>query len=115
VSHLEWLRTRTPVAPPALVSRIATLLADNPTWESRPRPEAFVEAAEQLLHRVLERDAMDRACSLDLLAADACVTYAFEAAADEPGTVEARADEAIRRIASLAADPSRGASPRTPA
>lgn len=115
MSHLEWLRTRSPEAPEALVASIATLLAEHPGWESLPRPEAFVEAAERLLQRVLERNAMDRACSLDLLAADACVTYAFEAAADEPGTVEARARAAIGRIAALAAGAGQRAAPGAPA
>lgn len=111
MSHHEWLRTRTPGAPPALRASISGLLAANPGWESLPRAEAFVEAAETLLQRVLERNAMDRACSLDLLAADACVTYAFEAAADEPGTVAGRAERAIARIASLAATYTRPGAP----
>ena len=36
-----------------------------------------------------------------MLAADALVTYAFEAASDEPRALAAHASEAMRRIAGL--------------
>jgi hypothetical protein len=45
---------------------------------------------------------LTRASALDLLAVDAIVTYAFEAAADEPGRLERRASDALARIAALA-------------
>ena len=44
---------------------------------------------------------MSRAQALDLLAADALLTYAFEAAADEPQSLVARADDAMLRIAEV--------------
>jgi hypothetical protein len=39
---------------------------------------------------------------LDLLAADACVTWAFEAASDAPTSLGARAEAAMQRIAEVA-------------
>ncbi|HVT40267.1 MAG TPA: hypothetical protein VHE78_14595 [Gemmatimonadaceae bacterium] len=102
-THTQWLRARTPPAPHALLECIEALFEFHPAWESLPRADALVEASELLLHRVLAGTAMARTAALDLLAADACVTYAFEAAADEPDTIARRAGEAERRIAAVAA------------
>ena len=104
MTHAEWLRSRTPAAPPALVACIGDLLAAHAEWDSLARPEAFVAASELLLRRVLQGQSQERASALDLLAADACVTYAFEAAADEPQTIVERAAQAKRRIAAIAAE-----------
>jgi hypothetical protein len=103
-THIEWLRSRTPAAPHALLECIEALFEFHPTWDSLPRADALVEASELLLRRVLAGDAAARTGALDLLAADACVTYAFEAAADEPDTITGRAAEAERRIAAVAAE-----------
>jgi hypothetical protein len=51
---------------------------------------------------VLVTDTEARESALDLLAADACVTYAFEAAADEPAKLGARAEAAKVKIANVA-------------
>jgi hypothetical protein len=47
---------------------------------------------------------MGRAAALDLLAADALATYAFEAAADDPDAIPARARAAMARLSSFADD-----------
>jgi hypothetical protein len=71
---------------------------------SVPMAEALLRAGERLLAEVIAPRSGDaRAAALDLLAADACVTWAFEAGADEPGTLAARAEDAMQRIA-LAAE-----------
>ncbi len=104
-SHAEWLRSRLPEAPAALAMRIGELLAAHGEWDALPRAEAFIAASEELLRRVLRGNAMARACAVDLLAADACVTYAFEAAADEqPHLIGERAAWAMGRIATLASE-----------
>jgi len=70
---------------------------------ARPIAEALLGAGESLLTAVLAPRSGDaRAAALDLLAADACVTWAFEAAADAPETISGRAEEAMRRIAAVA-------------
>ena len=104
MKHAEWLQLREPVAPRALIARIAPLLAAHVEWESLPRTDAFVEASELLLRRVLAGNLVARASALDLLASDACVTYAFEAASDEPATIGDRASAAMRRIAGIASE-----------
>jgi hypothetical protein len=98
----QWLSSRHPEAPSALKGRITELVAEHPEWNAMSRAEALVEAGEILLGHVLAAAPKDRQAALDLLAADACVTYAFEAAADEPAQFTARADRAMQRIAQLA-------------
>mgnify|MGYP001584987884 FL=1 len=97
-----WLDAREPAAPDALRARIARLVEEHPEWEALRLPEALLEAGEQLLEQVLAAPARNRSTAVDLLAADACVTYAFEAAADDPDRLVALAEGAITRIVSLA-------------
>lgn len=65
--------------------------------------EALMVFAEMALQRVLTAREATRDVALDLLSSDAFVTYAFEAAADEPAAVAKRADAAMRRISDCAA------------
>jgi hypothetical protein len=103
-SHAAWLSSRESAAPPALTARVCELFAAHPGWEPLPRVEAFIEASEALLRRVLEGGAVARADALDLLAADACVTWAFEAAADDPQMIAGLAERATNGIAAIAAE-----------
>lgn len=104
MTHVDWLAQRTPEAPPALLQCARELFESHPEWESLPRVDAFVEASEVLLRRVLVGGTVARASALDLLAADACVTWAFEAAADDPATIAGRAERATEGIAAIAAE-----------
>ena len=104
MSHTAWLTSRTPAAPADLVECVRALFKEHPEWNVLHRADAFIAASEELLRRVLGHSCAARSSALDLLAADACVTYAFEAAADEPGTIAARAESAMRRIAAIAAE-----------
>jgi hypothetical protein len=103
-SHAEWLASRDIDAPPELTACVRELLASRPEWERLGRADAFILASEQLLRRVLVNGAVARTSALDLLAADACVTWAFEAASDEPRTVPALAERATKGIAAIAAE-----------
>ena len=104
MSHTAWLTSRTPAAPADLVECVRALFKAHPEWNALHRADAFIAASEELLRRVLSHACAVRSSALDLLAADACVTYAFEASADEPGTIAARAESAMRRIAAIAAE-----------
>ena len=64
-----------------------------------------VYTAERLVGGLLAGDCTSRDCALDLLTADALVTYAFEAAEQSPGDLVPRAAAAMRRIAALGATP----------
>ena len=104
ISSAEWLASREPAGPPALVNRVRELLASHPEWERLPRADVFIDASEALLRRVLEGGAMARANALDLLAADACITWAFEAAAEHPDAIAAHAERATQGIAAIASE-----------
>ncbi len=104
VPHAEWLSNREPIAPADLVARVRVLLEANPALEQAARADAFIEASELLLKRVLHGDqhAAARRNAIDLLAADACVTYAFEAAAEDGADIAALSQRAMARIAAIA-------------
>lgn len=103
-THSEWVERAEPAAPPALVRRVAEVFSAHPGWEELPVADALTLAGEELLRAVLGETAADaRACALDLLAADACMTWAFEVAATAPDLLPGRAQDAMRRICSAEA------------
>lgn len=75
---LAWFDTRRPAPPAALRARLVQAVADDP----RPLAEHLAELGRELLARVASRPAAGRELALDLLAADAFITYAFEAQAE---------------------------------
>lgn len=77
---LDWLDNRRPAAPPALRARIDRAVA-SATPQS-PLPNYLAALGRQLLAGVASHPAGGRELALDLLAADAFVTYAFEAQAE---------------------------------
>jgi hypothetical protein len=99
----EWLAERRPAPPPALRARIAALLGASLAHDATTTTEACVEAAERLVQTLLAGNSTTRDSALDLLTADALVTYAFEAAGEAPAGLVARATEAMTRIASVGA------------
>jgi hypothetical protein len=64
--------------------------------------DRLLAAAEHEMTILLTNGCLTRDTALDLLAVDALVTYAFEAAADDPATLEDRAKQTLARIAALA-------------
>ncbi len=100
---LAWLDAR-PVPPPALLaSRVREALLDAPAAVGAAPAEALLVAGEALLARLLNAGRTSREGALDLLTADALVTYAFEAAAEDGTPIGERARRAMVRIAALAA------------
>jgi len=102
-----WLDARRPVPPPALRERIRLALAESLDGDERHAFDACLSAGERVVASLLRENATSRDTAIDLLAADALVTYAFEAASDQPAELSSRASEAMKRIASLA-DSGRG-------
>ena len=78
---LAWLEARRPVSPAALRARLERAIAD--TDPHSPLPAYLAEVGRQLLERVASRPEGGRELALDLLAADAFITYAFEAQAED--------------------------------
>ncbi|HUX34856.1 MAG TPA: hypothetical protein VMV51_13375 [Gemmatimonadaceae bacterium] len=99
----DWLASRTPPAPAALAARVRFALGDRLTGDESATHTVCESAAEELLVSLLERRATGRETALDLLAADALVTYAFEHAAVAADDLDAEAAGAMQRIAAVGA------------
>ena len=99
----DWLRTCTLRPPDALSVRIEAVLGPAQHEPAESLPEICLGAAERLVAGLLESGSTSRDTALDLLTADALVTYAFEAAGAQPETIAARADAAMARIAAIGA------------
>ncbi len=96
-----WFDALTPAPPEGLRVRLSALLEPFAHLPVRQVPEACLDAGEQLLDALLASGSTSRTTALDLLAVDALVTYAFQAAADEPELMDTRAARALARIAAL--------------
>jgi len=99
----EWLAERTPAPPAPLASRLKEALGDHLRDRAGSAHYAMLATAEGLLAELSMIDCAARDRALDLLAVDAMVTYAFEAACASPDTLRARATDAMSAIASLVA------------
>jgi hypothetical protein len=95
----EWLDTRTPPPPPALGSLVRAALGAAAAEDARWAADRCIDAAERLAAELLRGGRTTRAYAAELLTADALVTYAFEAASDEPETLLERAHAAMTRLA----------------
>jgi hypothetical protein len=75
---MTWLAARRPVAPLTLVEPMTRRLEQS----GASLPDHLAAAGKALLDGVLSHPEGGRELALDLLAADALVTYAFEAQAE---------------------------------
>ena len=121
MSFYDWLAEREPAPPPALAARLraavnatpavgpetsdirAELTAGKPSVPETLRDIAL-DAGVATLAALVRLPEATRAEAIDLLAADALVTYAFEAAAESPESLDPLARAAMERIARLAGD-----------
>jgi hypothetical protein len=99
----DWLRARALQPPETLASRIGAVLGTSEAEPADALPEICLGAAERLVAGLLASGSTHRESALDLLTADALVTYAFEAASSQPETIAGRAEVAMARIAALGA------------
>ena len=97
-----WLNDRAASPPPRLAARIEEALANYGALPRDEAPARCIDAAEALLSELLAHGSSGRESALDLLTVDALVTYAFEAASDQPEWLARRADDAMRRLAAIA-------------
>ena len=102
---VAWLERRAEAAPESLRPRLAESVRATADVSGASLVELSSRAGERLLARLLEHGCGPRSAAPDLLAADALVTYAFEAAAEDESlsakAIEASAAEAMARIAAL--------------
>ncbi len=101
----DWLSAREPAPPAPLTDCLHATLASQLDDRSSEPFDVMLRHAESLLAELLSLECAQRDRALDLLAVDALVTYAFEAAADSPETLAARASAAMSSLASLATAP----------
>lgn len=101
ITVADWLEQRSPPPPQALLVRLREMLAPYADLPSAQAPTACLAAGESQLAVLLAHGETARNSALDLLAVDALVSYAFEAAADAPETLEQLATEAMTRIAEI--------------
>jgi hypothetical protein len=92
-----WLAERTPAAPAELLAHMRDDVEGRPAGVP-----SLLDATDAALERVLSAQDDARRTALDLLSADAYVTYAFEAAADAPRSLLDVADDAMRRVSAVA-------------
>ena len=78
---LAWLDTRRPAPPATLRVQLERVMAA--TAPRSPLPAHLADLGRALLGKVASRPAGGRELALDLLAADAFITYAFEAQAEQ--------------------------------
>ncbi len=96
-----WVAAHAEQPPAALRARLDALLnGDHPGTDASVAP-ALLAAGEALLSAILRSGSTQRDAALDLLTADALVTYAFEAAADDPSMLDSHAATAMRAIAAV--------------
>jgi hypothetical protein len=96
-----WLHARSPEPPSQLRARIDEMLASGGAVDGSPA-DALLGTAVSAMTELLRDGGLTRESALDLLAVDALVTYAFEAAAEDSETLDARTTHALARIAALA-------------
>ena len=102
---VAWLDRRAEPAPASLRPRLADAVRAAADVSGSSLVELSSRAGEQLLARLLVGGCARRSAAPDLLAADALVTYAFEAAAEDESqgarAIGASAEDAMIRIAAL--------------
>lgn len=106
---LTWLVQRRPERPAALAARMDRAVCEAEPAELAAAPsmaDAMALLGLAMLHRVNQRSSLEQAApadkdavALDLLAADAFVTYAFEAAAEDRTDVGALVARLLERAA----------------
>jgi hypothetical protein len=97
-----WLHARVPAPPERLATRIASALGARRSLHAEVASATCLDAAESLLQELMARPSAGRESALDLLTVDALVTYAFEAAATAPASLESTAAAAMVRLAATA-------------
>lgn len=90
----EWLVSRTPAPPPNLADRLVEIVGAD-ALDAPASANVLLDRGIATLRSALS----DRDGALDLLAADALITYSMEAAADQCATMDSITADAIQRIA----------------
>ena len=96
-SSIAWLAERTPPAPAELTAWLKISSEElDPEVEVGSLPKALVNAGLRHLESAVARPGRDREAAHQLLAADALVTYACEAASEADDVEGALAEVLVR-------------------
>jgi hypothetical protein len=106
-----WLDARQPTPPGRLRTRIDAAIGRALEDDADSAATVCLLAGERLASTLLAQNATSRESALDLLAADALVTYAFEAASARPIELVEWSRAAMVRIAGLADTAQQGNTP----
>ena len=98
----SWLLACEPAPPASLAARVAVHLGEAPFADASAAAARCVDAAERVVAQLVEANDTARTSALDLLAADALATYAFELASEQPAQLPALTRDAMVRFAALA-------------
>jgi hypothetical protein len=101
VNVRDWVGERLPTAPPALRERVTFQLGDAGRAASGEAAEQLAAAGVRVVDSLISTDCAARQNAIDLLAADALVTYAIESAADTSRDFAAAMDAMVMQIAAL--------------
>jgi hypothetical protein len=104
----QWIRSRTPAAPAQLRDRMIDALDVRPDAAGQDIVDATAGAGLVLMQTILRGGDQSRATALDLLSADALITYACEAACENPDTLGERAAALAASVARLFDETSAG-------
>jgi hypothetical protein len=106
---VAWLERRSEPAPDSLRRRLGDAVAPVDPPRDGTLGSMLVLAGSALLAQLLVDGCGDRTAAPDLLTADALVTYAFEAAADDAAAtargIDAQAAAAMSEVAALGEAP----------
>lgn len=94
----EWLVTREPAPPDALLARMLREIEKLRIMQAEAAPRLLADAGASILESLDDEGCTGRASALDLLAADALFTYAFEAAAESQSEVEAASGYVLEKV-----------------
>ena len=93
----HWLDERRPTPPPTLRAHLDAAVASLEPADAA-LPDQLASLGRRLLERVASAPGQPRAHALDLLAADALVTYAFEAQSEADVSALAALGERVARM-----------------
>lgn len=79
-----------------------TALEGEPERQASPLTETLTVAAAKILRELQAGPATERSTAIDLLAADALITYALEAEAEQRGNFTTQCDAVLARIVAVA-------------
>ena len=98
----DWLAQRTPVVPEALRERVVFQLGDQCRAPAAGASEACASAGVRVVESLISTECAQRQHAIDLLAADALVTYAIESAAERSPDFAGEMDRLVARVAAVA-------------